>query len=165
MDDTCNTMFNLYIVWVIRKWRLHHKANIIFSFLAFITLVLFKRRPTILFQASQLWGCRSCNTACHLVAEPVPSISSVWAKGVHAHSSGRGDSCAFSCVRHRKQSYPCASITASGANPAHSSLCMHTQDGFAAHLRAFERGACCEDRQPAEVSETSRFFLRTAFVS
>jgi len=91
------------------------------------------------------------------VVEPVPSISSVWAKPCTRTSPVQ------SRARHRKQSYPCASITAIGANPAHGSLslslCMHTQDGFAAHLRAFESGACCEDRQPTEVSETFQVFF------
>lgn len=86
---------------------------------------------------------------------------------LHSHLCGQTRARALlwqgrqSRARHRKQSYPCASIT----NPTHSSLCMHTQDGFAAHLRAFESGACCEDSQPAEFSETFRFYPRTAFVS
>ncbi len=57
------------------------------------------------------------------VVEPVPSICSVWANAC-TRTSLAGATVAR--VRHRKQSCPSASIT----NPAHSSLCMHTENGF-----------------------------------
>lgn len=137
---------------------------IICSSMAFSILVRFKCRPTIisakpiLHVDSKLQYCMSpSGRAC-------PFNLICVGKAVHAHFTGRGDSRALAIENKAIRTLP-LQLLGQTQHTALSAICMHTQDGFAARLRAFESGACCKDRQPTEVSETFRFFSRTAFVS